>query len=119
MLKDFGIIGIFLLGGLVFAAGGLFTNWVVRPKKHLDERSEAPYECGLETRGPTWVQFRINYYLYALIFVVFDVETVLLYPWAVKFKALGLFALIEMVIFVVILLIGLWYAWKKGALEWK
>lgn len=119
MLRDFGIIGIFILGGIIFTMGALITNWLIRPKKKYGTGAESTYECGLDTKGPTWIQFRINYFLYALVFVVFDVETVFLYPWAVRFNALGLFAFAEMFIFIAILLVGLWYAWKKGALEWK
>lgn len=119
MLKDFGIIGIFILGGLGFTGIALLTNWILRPKKHHNDNARATFECGLDTKGPTWVQFRINYFLYALIFVVFDIETVFLYPWAVKFNSLGMFAFVEMIIFIGILALGLWYAWKKGALEWK
>jgi len=118
MLGNFAVIGIFFLGGAAFTIIVLFLNWLVRPKKPNKEK-ETTYECGLDTQGPTWIQFKINYFLYALIFVVFDIETVFLYPWAVRFKSLGLFAFIEMLIFIVILVIGLWYAWKKGALEWK
>ena len=118
MLGDFAGIGIFLIGGIAFTAICIFLNWIVRPKKPNDVK-ETTYECGLETQGPTWVQFKINYFLYALIFLVFDIETVFLYPWAVRFKALGLFAFVEMIIFIAVLVVGLWYAWKKGALEWK
>lgn len=118
MLVEFGILGVFLLGGLGFALIALFPNWLLRPKKPSREK-ETTYECGLDTEGPTWIQFKVSYFLYALIFVAFDVETVFLFPWAVAFKSLGLFALIEMFIFIAILAIGLWYAWKKGALEWR
>jgi NADH:ubiquinone oxidoreductase subunit 3 (subunit A) len=112
------IIGIFIACGFGFTIVVLATNWFVRPKKPHHEK-ETTYECGPDTQGPTWIQFKINYFLYALIFVVFDVETIFLYPWAVKFKSLGLFAFYEMIIFIGILAVGLWYAWKKGALEWK
>ncbi len=77
------------------------------------------YECGLDTIGPTWVQFNFRYYYFALLFVVFDIETVFLYPWAVQFRQLKLFGLLEMLIFILILVVGFAYAWKKGALEWK
>ena len=77
------------------------------------------YECGMESRGDAWVQFKVQYYLYALVFVVFDIETIFLYPWAVAFKRLGLFAFVEMIIFLAILAGGWLYAWKKGLLEWR
>lgn len=118
MLEEFGRVGIFLLGGFVFMGIALFTNWLVRPQKPNEVKSET-YECGIETEGPTWVQFKVNYYMYALIFVIFDIETVFLYPWAVTFKFTELFAFTEMLIFIIILALGLWYALKKGALEWK
>lgn len=118
MNQDFGTLGIFLLGGIAFGFIVIITNWLVRPKRPNKEK-EMTYECGLDTQGPTWVQFKISYFLYALIFVIFDVETAFLYPWAVAFNSFGLFVLIEMCIFIAILAVGLWYAWKKGALEWK
>nr|QYB21249.1 NADH-plastoquinone oxidoreductase subunit 3 [Diselma archeri]BBN66478.1 NADH-plastoquinone oxidoreductase subunit 3 [Diselma archeri] len=77
------------------------------------------YESGIEPMGETWIQFRIRYYMFALVFVVFDVETVFLYPWAMSFDILGLFTFIEAFFFVIILIIGLVYAWRKGALEWS
>ena len=77
------------------------------------------YECGNETVGETWVQFNFRYYLYALLFVLFDIEAIFLYPWAVAYKQLKLFGLVEMVIFVLILMVGYLYAWKKRALEWQ
>jgi NADH:ubiquinone oxidoreductase subunit 3 (subunit A) len=118
MSVAFAVIGIFIIGGIGFTIFVLSLNWLIRPKKPHREK-ETTYECGPDTQGPTWVQFKINYFLYALVFVIFDVETVFLYPWAVTFKSLGLFAFYEMIIFIGILAVGLWYAWKKGALEWK
>jgi len=76
------------------------------------------YESGIEPIGDSWIQFNIRYYMFALVFVIFDVETVFLYPWAVAFDKVGLFAFIEALIFIAILVIGLVYAWRKGALEW-
>jgi NADH:ubiquinone oxidoreductase subunit 3 (subunit A) len=118
MNKDYGTLLIFLLGGIAFGFIVIITNWLVRPKRSNSEK-EKTYECGLDTEGPTWVQFKISYFLYALLFVIFDIETIFLYPWAVAFKSVGLFAFFEMCIFIGILAVGLWYAWKKGALEWK
>jgi NADH:ubiquinone oxidoreductase subunit 3 (subunit A) len=77
------------------------------------------YECGIETVGNTWVQFHVQYYIFALVFLIFDVETVFLYPWAAAFDQLGLFAVLEGVLFILILVVGLVYAWRKGVLEWK
>jgi NADH:ubiquinone oxidoreductase subunit 3 (subunit A) len=90
----------------------------IRPK-HPDPIKEATYECGVETeQGDAWGQFNVRYYVFALLFVVFDVEAVFLYPWAVAFKQLGLFAFVEAVLFVAILVVGYLYAWRRKALEW-
>lgn len=117
MLHDFSIIGVFLVIGFLFGLLALATAWLVYPRR-LHPTKYDTYECGLRTEGETWVQFRSQYFIYGLVFVAFDVETVFLYPWAVRFNQLGLFAFFEMIVFIVILLLGLWYAWKEGALEW-
>ena len=78
-----------------------------------------PYECGIPTRGTSWMQFKVGYYLFAILYLVFDVETVLLFPWAVIMKDLGTQGLVCVSFFLVILTLGLVYAWKKGALKWK
>lgn len=84
----------------------------ISPEKHTT------YESGVEPLGEAWIQFEIRYYMFALVFVIFDVETIFLYPWAVSFLELGLTAFIEVILFIIILVIGLIYAWRKGALEW-
>ncbi len=116
--EQFLTIGIYALVTIAFALAALIVSWLLRPKKP-NAAKLSTYECGVETVGQTWIRFKVSYYLYALIFVVFDVETAFLYPWAVAFQKLGLFALVEAVIFILILLVGLGYAWKEGALEWK
>jgi NADH-quinone oxidoreductase subunit A len=78
-----------------------------------------PYECGIPTRGSSWAQFKVGYYLFAILYLVFDVETVLLFPWAVIMKDIGVHGLIIVSFFFIILTLGLVYAWKKGALQWK
>jgi len=78
-----------------------------------------PYECGIPTRGSSWAQFKVGYYLFAILYLVFDVETVLLFPWAVVMKDLGFQGLFVVLFFFIILTMGLVYAWKKGALEWE
>ena len=78
-----------------------------------------PYECGIPTRGTSWAQFKVGYYLFAILYLVFDVETVLLFPWAVIMKNLGVQGLFLVSFFFIILALGLVYAWKKGALQWK
>lgn len=122
-LQAYGYIGIFIILALLFAVFVIFLPFIltvlkVIPKKPSAIKSDT-YECGPETIGKTWVQFNFRYYLYALLFVAFDIETVFLYPWAVAFQQLALFGFIEMLVFIFILVIGYFYAWKKGALEWK
>ena len=96
----------------------LFQRLRVRPSKPDPVKSEI-YECGMETIGGRWVQFNFRYYLYALLFLLFDVTAVFIYPWAVQLRALGAYALFELLAFVGILTLGWAYAWRKGALEWK
>lgn len=122
-LQTYGYIGIFIILSIVFTLVVILLPFIltllrVIPRKPSPAKSDT-YECGPETIGKTWVQFNFRYYLYALIFMVFDIETVFFYPWAVAFNKLALFGFIEMLIFVFILVIGYLYAWKKGALEWK
>ena len=109
-----------LLAGVAVVLGGapLILAKFVAPKKPGASK-QAPYECGLESEGDPWVQFRVHYYIYALLFVIFDVEVVFIYPWALVWKLLGPVALAEMALFLAILGVGLVYAWKKGVLEWK
>lgn len=78
-----------------------------------------PYECGIPTQGHTWMQFRVDYYLFAILFLMFEVETVFLFPWAVVTRQLGMAGLAGILFFLFILILGLAYAWRKGALEWK
>lgn len=87
-------------------------------KGTVNKQKLEPYECGIPTQGQTWIQFNVGYYLFALIFLIFDVELVFLYPWAVVVRKLGLVALIEIIIFFFILFLGFLYAHKKGALKW-
>ncbi len=96
----------------------LTASKVLRPKTRGPER-RTTYESGVEPIGGAWIQFNIRYYMFALVFVIFDVETVFLYPWAVAFHTLGLLAFVEALIFIAILAIALVYAWRKGALEWS
>ncbi len=111
-------IGIFVVVALIFAIVPLALAFFLAPKKP-SRLKNATYECGLESDGDSWIQYRVQYYLFALMFVIFDVETVFIYPWAVSFKQLGLFALVEMVIFIAILAAGLIYVWRKKMLEWE
>ena len=96
----------------------LSASRLLRPRLRGPER-RTTYESGMEPIGGAWIQFNIRYYTFALVFVIFDVETVFLYPWAVAFNQLGLLAFIEALVFIAILVVGLVYAWRKGALEWS
>lgn len=102
-----------LVPGLALSASKL-----LRPSTRGPERLTT-YESGMEPVGGAWIQFNIRYYMFALVFVIFDVETVFLYPWAVAFHKLGVLAFVEALIFIAILIVGLVYAWRKGALEWS
>ncbi|MBI1800468.1 MAG: NADH-quinone oxidoreductase subunit A [Chloroflexi bacterium] len=117
MLGDYAGVGILLAIALTVPIGGYLIAFLLRPKRPYALKKQT-YECGLETAGDTWVQFKIQYYIFALVFVVFDIETVFIYPWAVAYQQVGLFALAEMIVFIGILFMGLAYAWRKGALEW-
>jgi NADH:ubiquinone oxidoreductase subunit 3 (subunit A) len=117
MLSDWAYIGIFIFVSLLLPAGAISIASLISPKKP-DPIKNSAYECGVETVGKTWIQFKVQYYLYTLVFLVFDVESIFLYPWAVAYHQLSLFAILEAVLFILILLGGLLYAWKKGALEW-
>jgi NADH:ubiquinone oxidoreductase subunit 3 (subunit A) len=117
MQNEWLFIGIFLVLAPVFPGSALIIPRLIAPRKPNKLKLET-YECGIETVGSTWVQFRVQYYIFALVFLIFDVETVFLYPWAVAFNQLSLFAVLEGVLFILILAAGLIYAWRKGVLEW-
>ncbi|MCI0707962.1 MAG: NADH-quinone oxidoreductase subunit A [Ignavibacteriae bacterium] len=117
MLTEFGKILIFLILGAVFVAGGLVTSWILRPKRPYPEKLSS-YECGEEPVGNAWVRFNVRFYVIALVFLIFDVEVVFLFPWALVYRELGLFAFLEMAVFLIILLVGLAYVWVKGDLDW-
>ena len=91
---------------------------IVSPRSYNRQKGEA-YECGIPTRGRSWMQFKAGYYLFAILFLMFDVEAVFLFPWAVTVQDAGIDGLINILFFMVILILGLAYAWGKGALEWK
>ena len=108
---------VLILAGVAFSVIAIFvarflTRSTVNPQKG------EPYECGIPTRGKTWMQLNVGYYLFALVFLVFDVELVFLYPWAVVAKGAGWIGLVEIVIFFVVLFMGFLYAHRKGALKW-
>ena len=112
------LIGLFFLVAVLFAVAPIIVARFVAPRKPSPTK-QAPYECGLESKGDPWVQFRVQYYCYALLFVIFDVEAAFILPWAVAWKGLGLMGFVEMLLFIGILFAGLVYAWKRGLLEWR
>jgi len=117
LLDQFAFVGIFLLVALIFGVAPVAIASILRPRKPNLRKAET-YECGMEAHGAAWVQFKVQYYVFALAFVVFGVEAAFLLPWALAYRALGLYAVIEAIIFILILLGALGYVWRKGALEW-
>ncbi len=118
MLDHWLYIGLFFVIALLLPGAAIFVAWVLGPKKP-NALKNSIYECGIETVGESRLQFHAQYYIFALIFLVFDVEAVFLFPWAAAYNQLTLFMVVEGLIFALILVGGLVYAWKKGALEWK
>jgi NADH-quinone oxidoreductase subunit A len=116
MTEFLGVL-LLLIAGFAFVGVTLVVAGWVRPSKVTPEKVMA-YECGENPKGSAWVQFNIRFYVFALAFIIFDVEAVFLFPWAVVFKELGLFAFVEGLIFIGILALGLAYLWAKGDLEW-
>ena len=116
-IRDRLYIGLFVVVGALVPTAAIVLSWIISPKKP-NPIKQSTYECGMETVGDNWVQFKAQYYVFALVFLVFDVETVFLFPWAVSLGKLSMFAVIEGIVFILILLAGLVYAWRKGTLEW-
>ncbi len=118
MLSTFGPVALFLVVAVVFPVIPLILSRFIAPNRPNPVKLE-PYESGMPTIGPTHVQFPIRYYLYALMFVIFDVEVIFLFPWALVYDKLPLIAAVEMAVFILLLLVGLAYAWRKRAFEWQ
>ncbi len=110
-------IGLFLIIGIIVPIVPLLLAKVISPHKP-NPIKQSTYECGIETVGDSWIQFKAQYYIFALVFLLFDVEVVFLFPWALTLNKLPLFAILEGVIFIGILVAGLVYTWRKGMLEW-
>ena len=106
------------LTGILFVAIVTLLARLIAPRS-FNAQKEEPYECGIPTRGRSWMQFRVGYYLFAILFLMFDVETMFLFPWATVMKAMGPGGLLSVIFFLVILVLGLAYAWRKGALKWQ
>jgi NADH-quinone oxidoreductase subunit A len=117
MQNEWLYIGLFLVIGIIVPIVPLVFAALVAPHKP-NPIKQSTYECGIETVGDSWVQFKAQYYIFALVFLVFDVETVFLFPWALSLNKLPFFAVLEGILFIFILVAGLVYAWRKGMLEW-
>ena len=107
-----------ILTAIALVAIALGVARIISPRTYNHQKGEA-YECGIPTRGHSWMQFKAGYYLFAILFLMFDVETVFLFPWAVTVQDTGIYGLLNILFFMVILVLGLTYAWRKKALEWK
>ena len=117
MLDQWVFVALFLPIAIIFGAVPIVAQAFFGPRKP-NPIKQAAYECGIETVGETWVQFKVQYYIFALIFVIFAVEAVYLFPWAAAYDQMPLYMVLEGVLFLLILTGGLVYAWRKGALEW-
>jgi NADH-quinone oxidoreductase subunit A len=118
MLGEFTSIFVFVALGIFLVFFTLFLSFLLYKRKY-DPQKPTTYECGIEPIGEAWIQFNMRYYIFALLFVVFDVEVVFLYPWAVVYKKAGTITFIEMMIFLLILILALIYIWKKEGLKWE
>jgi NADH-quinone oxidoreductase subunit A len=114
----FTLLVVVILTAIALVAVALGIARAISPRSYNPQKGEA-YECGIPTRGQSWMQFKVGYYLFAILFLMFDIETVFLFPWAAVVQDLGVYGLVSIFFFIVVLILGLAYAWKKGALEWK
>jgi len=118
MAADYAYVALFLIVGALFVVFNTdVLSRLIRPEKPTPDKLST-YECGEDPIGSPWLRIHVRYYLFALVFLIFAVEAIFLFPWAIVYRDLGLFAFIEMMIFIAILLVGFAYAWAKGALEW-
>ena len=114
----FTLLIVVILTAIALVAVALGIANAISPRSFNPQKGEA-YECGIPTRGKSGMQFKVGYYLFAILFLMFDVETVFLFPWAAVVQDLGVYGLVSILFFLVVLVLGLAYAWRKGALEWK
>ncbi len=117
MLTEFGKIFSFLLLAVIFVVVGILTAWLIRPNRPTDEKLST-YECGENPEGSPWVKFNFRFYIVALIFLIFDVEIVLLVPWAMVYQDYGIMGFLVGFVFIFLLAAGMVYEWRKGDLEW-
>ena len=118
-LSEYAGLLVFVLLGVGFIGGVFLVSAIFREGSNGDKNRDSVYECGMPIIGTTYVSPNIRFYVFALLFVVFDIEAAFILPWAVKFKTLGVLAFVEMLVFIAILFVGLVYAWRKGALKWE
>lgn len=121
--RQYGLIAILTVVAVTVPTTMMLLSYLasrvgLRPNNPTPVKLE-PFECGMESIGGQWNQFNFRYYMYAILFVIFDIQVIFLYPWATKFLALELYALLAMAVFVLLLMVGLAYAWRKGDLEWR
>ena len=116
--QDYITVAVFAAFGAILVAVAVGASSLLRPKNPTATKSQT-YECGIDPVGGGWSQTHVRYYIFALLFLVFDVEAIFIFPWALRLESLGTFALVEMLIFIVILLAGLIYAVRKGVLKWE
>ena len=118
-MEQLGYVLGFAFAGVTFVFGTIAAAWLVSHRNRGDEHKGLPYESGIDTFGYTWGRVGLSFYIYALLFVAFDIEVIFIYLWAIVFRDVLLGGFVAMLIFVVILLLGLGYAWRKGVLSWK
>jgi len=116
-LTNWAYVLAFIVAGVVMVAGILLMSRLIYPI-HPSREKYATYECGIEPIGDSWHPFAVRYYIFALLFLVFDVEAIFLFPWTLSFRRLGTTGFVEALLFIAVLAVGLLYAWRKGALEW-
>ena len=112
-------IVLFVVLAVVLTTAGIGVSLLISQHYYHSKEQRETYECGVDTEGSAWINFRVGYYMYALIFLLFDIETIFFYPLAIAFKNVGMVPIIAATVFLVVLCLGLWYEWKEGALEWK
>ncbi len=117
-MREYIPVLMFIVVAILFAATTLGASYIVMPRR-MNARKLSPYECGVEPVGTARNRFPIKFYLVAVLFILFDIEAVFMYPWAVAFRQIGLYGLIEMTLFILILLVGYLYLLKKRALQWE
>lgn len=116
-MSNLSLFVVVLITGITLVVAGLGAAILLSPKSFNFQKGET-YECGIPTKGSSWMQFKVGYYLYAILFLMFDVETLFLFPWATVVRSLGMTGLVSILIFIAILGLGLAYAWRKGILKW-